>query len=264
MSLQPLDPAPEADGVTRAALDRLTTPYRFDSVARLRASAGVTSLVSEDAPERTKAHPFRGGQSPRTTSNLQPPAFLDATQTPSAPDIGTATHIALRHLDFRAAHDEPSVRRQINDMVQRHQLTPGLARHIDAGPLAWLAGTELGQLLANHHDRLLRELPLRVPADAAAVVPGWSGETDGPLDRVLLRGQVDILIPLDTGLVLADYKTDRLTAKDPAGLELLVAALLDRYRPQVAHYERALRQITSREIAQTYLVLLHPRRLERL
>jgi hypothetical protein len=52
--------------------------------------------------------------------------------------------------------------------------------------------------------------------------------------------------------------------KDPLALETLVQGALERHRSQLVHYGRALGQITDRPVMLSYLVLLHPRRLERL
>ena len=256
--LQPIHPAPAADPIAQEIVQRLTTPYAHAAVTRLQASAGVTSLEKHEAlPTRPGGH-FRGVGSLKAPEWLAP---ADTPATPAAADVGTATHLALRLLDFRDAADESAVRRQLEDMVARRQLSAPMARHVDADSLAWLAGTELGAMFREHHDRLLRELPVRVPADPGDLVPGWDSPAGDPLDRILLRGQVDAVLPLDSGLVVADYKTDRLADEHT---ESDVNALAERYRPQLGHYHRALQQITGRPVSLSYLVLLHPRRLIRL
>ena len=152
----------------------------------------MTSLGQAHTPRRVG-----GAASWARPSLLKAPEWIESKAAPSAADIGTATHLALRLLDFRDAADEAAISRQIEQMVARRQLAPAIVAYIDLGSLAWLAGTELGGLLAAEHDRLLRELPVRVPADAAELVADWQGTADGPLDRVLLRGQVDVVIPLE-------------------------------------------------------------------
>ena len=260
IDLKPLADAPPLTDDARAAVQRITTPYHHPAVAALAAAVGVTTLGDDAALhlaglKRRNATPA----DVRTARTRLPrPRFVDAEAT--AADLGTATHVALRHLDFRDAADEPAVRRQIDGMVARHQLDAGLAGRIDAAALAWLAATDLGDLLKAHHDALLRELPVRVPADPKQIVGGWRGDRDGPLDRVLLRGQVDVAVPVKSGIVLADYKTDRLEADDEQG----VAATLEAYRPQVAHYRRAVEAVTNRPVTAAYLVLLGPRRIEAL
>ena len=264
IDLKPLAGAAPMTDDAAAAVRRITTPYHHPAVAALAAAVGVTALNDDAAMhlaglKRRNATPA----DVRTARTRLPrPRFVDADAT--AADLGTATHVALRHLDFRDAADEPAVRRQIDGMVARHQLDSRLANKIDAAALAWLAATNLGDLLKANHDALLRELPVRVAADPTQIVGDWRGDCDGPLDRVLLRGQVDVAIPVKngvkSGLVLADYKTDRLDADDEEG----VAATLEAYRPQVAHYRRAVEAITNRPVTAAYLVLLGPRRIEAL
>ena len=48
----------------------------------------------------------------------------------------------------------------------------------------------------------------------------------------------------DPDLVIVDYKTDRVSAP---------SVLLERYRPQLAYYKRALEQITGRKVKETYV-----------
>ena len=258
IEMRPLADAPPLTPEAERAVARITTPYHHPAVARLAAAVGVTTL-NDEAAMQLAGLKQRRPVAAAARSRLARPAFIDAEADAAA--LGTATHVALRHLDFRDAADESAVRRQLDGMVARHQLDARLARRIDADALAWLAGTELGDLLKAHHDDLMRELPVRVPAEPHRIVPGWRGDRDAPpapLDRVLLRGQVDVVVPVKSGLVLADYKTDRLEADD----EERVAATLEAYRPQVGHYRRAVEAVTNRPVARTYLVLLGPRRLE--
>jgi ATP-dependent helicase/nuclease subunit A len=68
----------------------------------------------------------------------------------------------------------------------------------------------------------------------------------------MIRGQIDALIPTDNGLVLIDYKTDRVT-------EETVDARAEFYRGQVESYGNAVKSITGLPIIATYLVFLTPR-----
>ena len=221
--MEPLDEPATSDAAS-AALDRVTRPYAHADAAARPAAVGVTSL-----------QPLRRTSAPK---RLARPSFFDANVT--AADVGTATHDVLRHLDFRDAADESAVRRQVEAMVDVRRIDARLAKKIDVASIAWLAGTELGELLRKHYDALLRELPVRVPGD---------GGGDDPLDRTLLRGQIDVVIPLKAGLVLADYKTGGRSGS----------------AEQVGRYRAALAVVApERPVVAAYLVLLAARRLERL
>lgn len=282
--LKPLADPPPPDEAIRAAIARLTSPYRFMDVAQLPAAVGVTSL-SHGEPSglqpadvagaavvaRDRAVADTARHRAQAASSLRPPAFLDDASVPAATDVGTATHVVLRLLDFRAAASESAVRDQIDQMIARRQLDPKVADHVDVASIAWLAASDLGRLLAEHHDKLLRELPVRVPAPPAIVRPDWRSEAEGPMDRVLLRGQIDVVVPLESGIFLADYKTDRLDGIEaPPGTskrtkaDAALLSIVEAYRGQIAHYRRALQQVTGRPVTDAYLVLLRARRVERL
>ena len=46
------------------------------------------------------------------------------------------------------------------------------------------------------------------------------------MDRVMVRGRLDVMLPLSDGLLVADYKTDRVTAET-------VDARVEFYREQI-------------------------------
>jgi ATP-dependent helicase/nuclease subunit A len=77
------------------------------------------------------------------------------------------------------------------------------------------------------------------------------------MDRVMIRGQIDALIPADDGLVLIDYKTDRVT-------EETIDARAEFYRAQVESYGEAVRRITGQDVKATYLFFLTPRLIRKI
>lgn len=81
---------------------------------------------------------------------------------------------------------------------------------------------------------------LRMPAREA--VP------DAPeTSEIIVQGSVDLCFLENGKWVLVDYKTDR--ADDEQ-------ALLERYRPQLALYAKALERITGREVAESDVCLV--------
>ena len=73
----------------------------------------------------------------------------------------------------------------------------------------------------------------------------------------LVRGRLDVLISTERGLILADYKTDRIT-------EAAVDSRMQLYRPQMQEYRRAIARITGQEVCCAYLAFLEPRILRRI
>jgi ATP-dependent helicase/nuclease subunit A len=76
-------------------------------------------------------------------------------------------------------------------------------------------------------------------------VPGdCNGET------ILVQGVVDCLVDEGDGLLLLDYKSDRIPADQPG-----LAA--DRYRGQLNLYARAVESILRRKVKEKYIYLFH-------
>lgn len=63
-------------------------------------------------------------------------------------------------------------------------------------------------------------------------------------ELVLIQGVIDVFFYEGDGIVFADYKTDRVENEQQ---------LADRYRAQLDHYQRALEQITGKQVKERYL-----------
>jgi ATP-dependent helicase/nuclease subunit A len=239
-ALKPLDPPPMEDAAAREVMERLTVPYAYEPFTQVAAAVAATSMENgkwkmENEEEGPHHLPF-------TISHFPSP--------PKAADRGTAFHEVLRFLDFSRACDEADVREQIEAMVGRHQVSREQARQVEAGDVCWLMETAAGRLLKQYADRLWRELPFIWARPPAGLSPA------DPLDRQIVRGRVDVLIPTDEGLVLLDYKTDRVRGER---LEERVAS----YRPQLSVYAEALAEVTGQAVAGGYLVFLTAREVRK-
>ena len=92
---------------------------------------------------------------------------------------------------------------------------------------------------------LRREIPVHI----AAAVPDQHAQD--PLDSVMIRGRVDVLVAARDGAVIIDYKTDAVSPEAVAGRAEL-------YRSQIEAYRAAVEKMTGRP-AGAYLVFLTPR-----
>ena len=220
-ALQPLDPPPARSQAAADVIRRLEFRYPFQPFAILAAAQAVTrspdGLLSKDVKAQTPAA-------------LQLPRFVRG-QAMSPGDIGTATHVVLRHLDFRRDCDEPDLSHQIEEMVDRRLLSPVQAKSVDRDAVVWFLGTETGALLRRHADHLHRELPIH-----AAIVAAGLPNSDEPEDQVMLRGRIDVFLQTGSGALLIDYKTDKIRSA-------AVPARAEQYAVQMRQYLDALQQM---------------------
>jgi ATP-dependent helicase/nuclease subunit A len=160
----------------------------------------------------------------RGTAQRRTPAML----------IGELTHRFLEH--WRFSCDQNSIHTQLGPFL-RASLAPEYRE--DASSI----GKELESILERFvksdiyaelsKARILgREVPLLMP---------WNGQ--------IMEGVIDLIYERNGRLYLADYKTDRIEAKD-----LRLGA--ERYRQQAEIYSEAARRSLKREVAAFKLIFL--------
>jgi ATP-dependent helicase/nuclease subunit A len=95
----------------------------------------------------------------------------------------------------------------------------------------------------------MREVPF------ALMRPGQnSPPTDDCLDQTMVRGRIDLLTATEAGLVIVDYKTDRVSGKE-------LDERAETYGRQMRIYAEAVRKLAGRKIAGVHLLFLTPRRI---
>ena len=255
VALQPLDPPPPQNEKAEAIVRRLTFDRPHASFGEVPATTSVSELAKNgraapggESGSREDVVPFdRILAAPRVASN---------ELTTLATDVGTAYHLVLQHLDFSRPCDAGDVREQIARLVDRRLISPTAAEAVDAEAIAWFASHPLGQTLRANASRLRRELPIYFAQDARS--PDGADLTPAePMDRVMIRSRIDVLLETAAGMEIVDYKTDAVTAET-------VAARVDFYRRQMSLYREGVAAATGRSVAAVYLVFLTARHVERL
>lgn len=94
-------------------------------------------------------------------------------------------------------------------------------------------------IAAQEQGALYKEQPFVLGVEANQLSEQYPEE-----ELVLIQGVIDVFFYEDDGIVLADYKTDRVENEQQ---------LADRYRAQLDYYQRALEQITGKQVKERYL-----------
>ncbi|MDB5294702.1 MAG: recombination helicase AddA, partial [Phycisphaerales bacterium] len=215
---------------------------------RLAAGAGGAAGVGDaDAGSAT---------APR--ERLPLPAFMTPDLPPDPAAAGAATHLVLQHLRFADARDWADVERQMDAMVDDRRLTAADRRLVDVAAVEWFLSTDVAALIRAHEPAAIREMPVYL----AEPMPGGDGAADvgadpiaDPADAVMVRGRVDLFLPLPDGGLLVDYKTDRLATG--AAVDARAAA----YRLQLRQYADAVGRIAGRPVRRSCLVFLRAQRI---
>ena len=160
---------------------------------------------------------------------------------------GTAYHRALECLDFGKLHSREDVRAALKSLLETGYLEQEAYDALDEMVIFTMLNSPLGQRMAEAQrgGRLHREQQFIIGIPAREMGRGDSQEL------VLVQGVIDAYMEEEDGLVLIDYKTDRVPG-GRAGRERLA----ERYRQQVAYYQRALEQLMGKKVKENIIYSL--------
>ena len=160
---------------------------------------------------------------------------------------GTAYHRALECLDLGKLHSREDVGAALKSLLETGYLEREAYDALDEMIIFTMLNSPLGQRMAEaqRDGRLHREQQFIIGIPAREMGRGDSQEL------VLVQGVIDAYLEEEDGLVLIDYKTDRVPG-GRAGRECLA----ERYRQQVAYYQRALEQLTGKKVKENIIYSL--------
>jgi len=174
---------------------------------------------------------------------LRAPTFGLTEPSADGRTVGVACHRFLQHADLARLGSAEAVREQIAAMVSAGRLPEAEADLVPVADLVWFGTTPEASLLAEHTRNCRREVPF---------VYALPVEDLG--ERIIVRGIIDCLVELPDGLLILDYKTDRIP--DAATWEERVAG----YTVQLQLYAGAAADIFARSVKRALLVFLHGRK----
>ncbi len=198
--LLPLTSAIEKSSTAEETIARLGFQYPFAEYSAVRAVDSVTARSKSDSNVAFGQSSFKQSDLDRV---LARPAFLAGITEPTAADRGTATHVVLEHFDFSRAADVRSINAQIAALVDAHKLSADQKKMVDVSTIQWFLSDEIGSLIQKHAGNLTRELSVYFAISSDAVT---GNSSDDPMDQVMIRGRLDLLIETAEGLVIVDYK----------------------------------------------------------
>ncbi len=167
---------------------------------------------------------------------MDTPRFLRGERPLDAAQQGTATHLLMQYLEL----DGPEPEEQVAGLLRRQLLTPQQAEAIDCGPIRRFMVSPLAQRI-REAGRVYREYRFALLLPAALYEPQAQ-----PEDELMLQGVVDCAFETEKGLVIVDFKTDRITAAE-------AAQRAERYRPQLSAYSEALSRVLELPVAEMRL-----------
>lgn len=184
---------------------------------------------------------------PKRTGGFKMPDFAKKDRPLTGAEKGVATHLLLQYMDFSKGGSEAGIREQAELLLDRGFISRREAEAVDVKAVRKLFDSELGRRIMSC-EKVLREFRFSLLCDAGDIYGQAAGE------KLLLQGVVDCCLEEPDGLVIIDYKTDRLRSRDE------IARRSERYRAQLLSYAWAMERIQGKKVKQCLLYFISPGR----
>lgn len=164
------------------------------------------------------------------------PKFLKEEEELSGASRGTAYHRLMELLDFKKEYTEESLLKEIEVFLENGKMTEEMADCIRITDILGFLNSVSGRRMRECalKGRLKKEQPFVLGLDAKEVYPQ---EKEG--EMLLVQGIIDVYFEEPDGLVVLDYKTDKIWK---------AAELAEKYHAQLDYYAKALEQVTNKKV----------------
>ncbi len=218
----------------------LTWSYRFSDAPLLPAKSSVTQLThnSDEYVQRDYGRAMERRPAALVTAEPDLAEPLDARL------VGTATHLVLSQLDITKPVTADAIEGTRAKLVADGAIAPAVAERVDTASILEFFKSERGGLALNASNTVWREWPFTFALPASEL----ANASD---EIIVVQGIIDLLVRTAEGLVVIDFKTDRITAEQ-------VGERADFYRRQLELYSRAACAILKVKPAGRWLYFLTP------
>jgi ATP-dependent helicase/nuclease subunit A len=161
--------------------------------------------------------------------------------------VGTATHLVISKLDLSGPVTVETIEKTIETLLADGEIAPTIAGQVNTESILTFFETEQGRLIFDPANKIWREWPFTF----ALPTSEWENSSVAK-DTIVVQGIIDLLIRTTQGLVVIDFKTDKINeaqAEERAGL----------YQRQLELYSRAACAILKEKSVGRWLYFLNPR-----
>lgn len=173
------------------------------------------------------------------------PMFYRENAEVAATSKGSVYHKVLELIDFTKEFTLPAMETFILELTQKGLITEKTATVIEPSRLHTLVNTTLGRRIkvASINKKLFREQQYVMGVSASDINEKYAKE-----EIVLIQGIIDAFFEEEDGLVIVDYKTDKVHN---------ISQLSQRYKVQLDYYGRALEQLTGKKVKEKIIYSLY-------
>lgn len=224
---------PELVELARANLDYI---YPYAGAVNTPSKITATALKGRQIDEEVLA----GAENIFTKFRRTPrPRFIEETKNLSGSEKGIALHLAMQYICYSKCVTVQGITEELERLYTQEYMTRAQVDAVDPQRIYKLFSSPLGKLLLQSNEvRREFKFSILMPADELKL-----GNTE---DKVLVQGVIDCFVDTPDGLVVVDFKSDKVTQRN-------VYERAGSYKIQLDTYCTALERITGRPILRRVL-----------
>lgn len=178
-------------------------------------------------------------------------SLLEVNKKPTAAEKGSAAHLILQYCDYEKL-SENGLDAEIERLVSDRFITRRVADIVNREQLSGFFSSRLFDLILNAK-KVRREFRFGLFRSAADFTAREELKNTILDKKIFVQGSIDLLIETDDGIILCDYKTDRISDEERADRELLINNMREKHAGQLEEYRFAVRSIFGEEPIKTYI-----------
>lgn len=214
--------------------------YPFEKEVKEKGKYSVSELKKRGQLEEGEEY-FKVTQEGEEIEQIRPRFMQEEKKEETGASRGTVVHKVMELFDFEYAKELEQLKQQLDRMEEQQYITKEQRQEIPILGIQSLIQSPLGQRLikAQQEENLYKESQYMMGVQASEINPAIQSE-----EMILIQGVIDVWFEENDGLVLVDYKTDKVTKKEE---------LIKRYSKQMELYKKALEQMTGKVVKETYI-----------
>lgn len=175
---------------------------------------------------------------------------------PTSAERGIATHLILQFCNFKNLRLN-GVESELNRLVNKGFIPASTLELVRDGEIVKFMNSELFESICNARD-IYREQRFNLFFDATEFTtdPATIHMMKKNEDKILVQGVIDLFFyDQDGGLILCDYKTDRIDNSISSDDAKVTQLMQERHGEQLKYYKRAIRLLCGKEPDETIIYL---------
>ncbi|MCE5340623.1 MAG: helicase-exonuclease AddAB subunit AddA [Planctomycetaceae bacterium] len=227
---------PAADNSLLGKIEqRLNWNYPFVDFAGIKAKQSVTSIAHGDL------------EYAESDCNYLFESFDKSANSSGGLVIGSATHLVIKNIELTDGVNVNTINQTIESLVSSKYITKEIAGKINSRSVLDFFNSELGKLVRDGKNKIMREWPFTYAASVWELYPEMKNYQD---EKIIVQGIIDMLVQTPDGAVIIDFKTDRVKPED-------IQQRAEKYVSQIKWYCKAAGKILGLEKVEGHLYFLN-------